>query len=270
MPAEIYLANALRCDYGRGRHRVSALDGLDFSITQGETISIVGESGAGKTTLAKILLGLHRPTGGTLLFAGAPLPECRNLCHRVQGIFQDPYASFNQFYTVKAQLRDAFHLQAAPPSPPEMDALVDQALLAVNLDPTKLEGKYPFELSGGQMQRLLVARIVLIRPEVLIADEPTSMVDACSRTHILDLLLGLRHELDMTLVFITHDVGLAHYISDRIFIMHQGRIVEEGVPSKIFQNPQHEYTRRLLDNIPRMRSPWLTKDRALQPLNPKG
>lgn len=271
MPAEqpLFHATGLRCVYGKGRDAVAALDGVDFSIERGEVISIVGESGAGKTTLAKIMLGLQRPTAGTLLFEGMPIPDSRRHCHKVQAVFQDPYASFNQFYTVKAQLRDAFHLFANPPSDPEIIQLIDQALLSVNLEPHKLDGKYPFELSGGQMQRLLLARIVLIRPQVLIADEPTSMVDACSRTHILDLLLGLQHELGMTTVFITHDIGLAHYVSDRLFIMYQGKIEEQGSPADIFSHPQKEYTRSLLDNIPRLRSPWLAKERqAASIINP--
>lgn len=263
MPTEtpLFSARDLRCVYGRGRDAVAAIDGIDFDIAKGEVISIVGESGAGKTTLAKIMLGLQRQTSGTLQFEGAAIPPSRIHCHKVQAVFQDPFASFNQFYTIKAQLRDTFNLFAQPPSAPEITQLIDHALHSVNLDPAKLDGKYPFELSGGQMQRLLLARIVLIRPQVLIADEPTSMVDACSRTQILDLLLGLQHELDMTIVFITHDIGLAHYVSDRIFIMFQGKIEEEGSPAQIFANPQKEYTRRLLDNIPRLRSPWLAKDR---------
>ena len=118
-----------------------------------------------------------------------------------------------------------------------MEERVDQALLAVNIKPKEIEGKYPFELSGGQMQRMLLARIFILKPQVLIADEPTSMVDACSRASILDYLMKLKQELKMTIVFVTHDIGLAYYISDSIFIMHKGKIVEQGPPDQVTQSP---------------------------------
>ena len=259
MPSNLplYQAQGLRCVFGSGRRAITALDGVDFTITSGEVLGIVGESGAGKSTLAKILLGLQRPTVGSLLFREKPMPPTREICHQVQAVFQNPLACFNHFFTVKTQLRDTFHLMPNPPSPSEMDALIDQALETVHLSPTKLDGKYPFELSGGQIQRLLLARIALIRPQVLIADEPTSMVDACSRTHILDLVMSLQHEFNMTVVFITHDLGLAHYLCDRILVMHQGKMVEDAPTLKLFNEPEHPYTQQLLSNIPRLHSAWI-------------
>jgi peptide/nickel transport system ATP-binding protein len=141
-----------------------------------------------------------------------------------------------------------------------MDDRVDQALLAVNIKPREVEGKYPFELSGGQMQRMLLARIFILKPEVLIADEPTSMVDACSRASILDYLMKLKQELSMTIVFVTHDIGLAYYVSDSLFIMHQGKIVDAGSPDDVTQRPTSAVTRQLLDDIPDVHREWIKRD----------
>src|SRR5262245_18073802 len=141
-----------------------------------------------------------------------------------------------------------------------MEDRVDQALLAVNIKPKEIEGKYPFELSGGQMQRMLLARIFVLRPQVLIADEPTSMVDACSRANIIDYLMKLKEELSMTIVFVTHDIVLAYYVSDRIFIMHNGQIVEQGTRDTVTGGPKNEVTRQLLEDIPSVHHDWIKRD----------
>jgi len=140
-----------------------------------------------------------------------------------------------------------------------MEDRVDQALLAVNIKPPEIEGKYPFELSGGQMQRMLLARIFILKPKVLIADEPTSMVDACVRANILDYLMKLKEELRMTIVFITHDIGLAYYVSDRLFIMYKGKIVEQGPPDDVTLSPKSEHTVQLLDDIPDIHKEWIKR-----------
>jgi peptide/nickel transport system ATP-binding protein len=132
-------------------------------------------------------------------------------------------------------------------------------LRSVGMEPGDVLEKFPFELSGGQMQRLLIARIFLIRPKILIADEPTSMIDACLRASILDLLLDLKKELKMCIIFITHDIGLSHYVSDRIFVMCKGKIVETGHPDEVIANPQHAYTKKLLDDIPVLHKTWINK-----------
>jgi peptide/nickel transport system ATP-binding protein len=181
---------------------------------------------------------------------------------RVQAVFQDPFSAFNQFFTIRSQLKSSFTLFETKPSDKEMEERVDQALLAVNIKPKEIEGKYPFELSGGQMQRMLLARIFILRPEVLIADEPTSMVDACSRANILDYLMKLKEELSMTIVFVTHDIGLAYYISDTIFIMHAGKIVEQGPPDQVTQTPSSEFTKKLLDDIPNVHRSWIDRSSA--------
>jgi peptide/nickel transport system ATP-binding protein len=156
-------------------------------------------------------------------------------------------------------LKAAFGIMKDKPSDKEMEERVDQALLAVNIKPPEIEGKFPFELSGGQMQRMLLARIFILRPKVLIADEPTSMVDACVRANILDYLMKIKQELKMTIVFITHDIGLAYYVSDRLFIMHKGQIVEQGTPDEVTLTPKSKQTLELLDDIPDIHKQWIKR-----------
>jgi peptide/nickel transport system ATP-binding protein len=246
--------------YGHGKKQKLAVDDVSFEIQGGEIVSLVGQSGAGKTVLAKMLLRLEAPSSGELSFNGRPIAaerDARRHFRRVQAVFQDPFSAFNQFFTIRSQLKAAFRLFDDRPSNAEMEERVDHALLAVNIKPRELDGKYAFELSGGQMQRMLLARIFIVRPEVLIADEPTSMVDACSRASILEYLMKLKDELKMTIVFVTHDIGLAYYVSDRIFIMHKGRIVEQGPPDQVTQAPESEVTRQLLEDIPHVGRDWL-------------
>ncbi len=259
----LFEARDLTCTFQKGKETFVAVDHLNFDIHEGEIISIVGESGSGKTTLAKMLLNLQEKSEGTLLFEGAEISNPRAHWRKVQAVFQDPFASFNQFFHIIAQLKDVFNLFDEKPSDDEMMAKIKDALEAVNLEISKVEGKYPFELSGGQMQRLLIARAFLINPKVLIADEPTSMVDACSRANILDFLLSLKEKLDMTIIFITHDIGLAYYVSDRIFIMKQGQVVEQGSPKNVILKPEHPYTQKLLNDIPQLNKEWLKRKRTV-------
>jgi len=232
---------------------------VDFFVRQKEIVSIVGESGCGKSVLAKMMLALVHPTSGTLLYNGRAIGNELDHWREVQAVFQDPFASFNQFFTIRSQLKSSFHLFKTKPPKKEIEDRVDNALLAVNIVPREIEGKYPFELSGGQMQRMLLARIFILRPKVLIADEPTSMVDACCRATILDYLLKLKEELEMTIVFITHDIGLAYYVSDRMFIMHEGRVVEQGEPDDVALNPKDPRTVKLLDDIPNIHKEWIRR-----------
>jgi peptide/nickel transport system ATP-binding protein len=255
-------AKGLTRAFGHGRRRKLAVNNVSFTIGEREIVSLVGESGCGKTVLAKMLLRLEKPTSGELLFRGKPITttcDPREHWRLVQAVFQDPYGAFNQFFTIRSQLKDSFRLFPKRPPEKEMDDIVDRALLAVNIRPPDIEGKYPFELSGGQMQRMLLARIFILRPQVLIADEPTSMVDACSRAGILEYLMKLKEELAMTIVFVTHDIGLAYYVSDRIFILHEGRIVEAGAPDEVTQTPVSPITRQLLADIPSMHRQWIQR-----------
>jgi peptide/nickel transport system ATP-binding protein len=263
MPPEtaVFSATSLSCVFGHGKKTTKAIDDIDFSIADQEIVSLVGGSGCGKSVLAKMLLGLIAPTSGQLLYKGNSFNDQRRHWREVQPVFQDPFSCFNQFFTIRSQLRSSFGILAVKPSRREMEERVDQALLAVNIKPPEIEGKYPFELSGGQMQRMLLARIFMLRPRVLIADEPTSMVDACVRANILDYLMKLKQELSMTIVFITHDIGLAYYVSDRLFIMHKGKIVEQGSPDEVTGDPKNEHTRQLLNDIPDIHKDWIQRKR---------
>ena len=247
--------------FGYGRHKTVAVNDVDFEFHVGEIISIVGESGSGKTTLAKMIMGLLRETEGEIRYRG----KVRSLgghsgrkkyWNDIQAIFQDPFSSFNQFHKVEKLLLDCIALQGLKLGREERLEKIKAAFGFVNLKYEELYNKYPFELSGGQMQRLMIARIFMLNPKVLIADEPTSMIDACSRSTILDMLLKLRDENRMTIIFITHDVGLAYYVSDTIYIMEKGRIVEKGDAEDIILRPQHGYTRQLISDVPKIHEAW--------------
>jgi peptide/nickel transport system ATP-binding protein len=266
MPNEFkFEAHQLTRVYGHGKKQRTAVDRVSFRIRDSEIVSLVGQSAAGKTVLAKMLLRLEKPTSGELRFDGLPVEassDRRAYWRKVQAVFQDPFSAFNQFFTIRAQLKSCFRLFEKQPQRDEIEARVDEALMAVNIKPREIEGKYPFELSGGQMQRMLLARIFILKPQVLVADEPTSMVDACSRASILDYLMKLKRDLDMTIVFITHDIGLAYYVSDTIYIMHEGKIVEQGAPDQVTQSPTNEITRRMLADIPHVNREWIQRRSA--------
>lgn len=258
MPVEtIFSANNATMIFGHGKKQLKAVDNISFTIANEEIVSLVGGSGCGKSVLAKMMLGLYHPTSGQFLYKGNPIINQRLHWREVQPVFQDPFSCFNQFFTIRSQLKASFGIMKDKPSDKEMEERVDQALLAVNIKPPEIEGKYPFELSGGQMQRMLLARIFILRPKVLIADEPTSMVDACVRANILDYLMKLKQELKMTIIFITHDIGLAYYVSDRLFIMHAGQIVEQGSPDDVTLRPKNKVTLELLDDIPDIHKQWI-------------
>jgi peptide/nickel transport system ATP-binding protein len=261
MPSDnnIFAADHISRIFGHGKKLVKAIDDLTFTIKNEEIVTVVGGSSCGKSVLAKTLLGLYAPSSGELLYRGKPITDQREHWREVQCVFQDPFSCFNQFFKIRSQLKSSFGIMKEKPSDAEMEARVDEALMAVNIVPSEIKEKYPFELSGGQMQRMLLARIFILRPKVLIADEPTSMVDACVRANILDYLMKLKQELKMTIVFITHDIGLAYYVSDRIFIMHKGKIVEQGTPDEVALAPKSPHTVQLLDDMPVLHKEWLKK-----------
>ncbi|NLW33068.1 MAG: ABC transporter ATP-binding protein [Fibrobacter sp.] len=265
MPVETDIFNAKNviCTFGHGKKLVKAIDDVSFGIKDQEIVSLVGGSGCGKSVLAKIMLGLIKPSSGQFLYKGNEIKNLKTHWREVQAVFQDPFSCFNQFFTIRSQLKDSFGIFKKKPSKREIEDRVDQALLAVNIKPPEIEGKYPFELSGGQMQRMLLARIFILRPRVLIADEPTSMVDACVRANILDYLMKIKSELKMTIVFITHDIGLAYYVSDRMFIMHKGKIVEHGSPDDVALKPKNPHTQQLLDDIPDINKKWLEREQKV-------
>jgi peptide/nickel transport system ATP-binding protein len=264
---EVFLnAKSLRREFGYGDSKTVAVNDVDFEFHRGEIVSIVGESGSGKTTLAKMVLGLLNPTAGEIDYEGKPrdistYAKRRQYWQNIQAIFQDPFSTYNIFNKVDSVLLDCIRLQAGPSglkniSKEERFEKMCDACKFVNLKFEELSNKYPFELSGGQMQRLMIARIFMLKPKLLIADEPTSMIDACSRATILEMLLKLREEINMTIVFITHDMGLAYYISDTIYIMEKGVIVEQGTADEAILNPKSDYTKRLLSDVPKIYQPW--------------
>lgn len=245
-----------------GGQQVQALTSVNFAVEPGEYVAIMGESGSGKTTLSKMLLGLSNQTEGEILFQGKTRDissgaKRREYWKGIQAIFQDPFASFNTFNKIDTVLLDCINMRGGKNlSRQEKFDMMTEACSFVNLKFAELTNKYPFELSGGQMQRLMIARIFLLKPKILLADEPTSMVDACSRATILDMLLQLRDEVGMTIIFITHDIGLAYYISDTVYIMEHGKFVEYGKADEVILNPQAAYTKRLISDVPKIHEEW--------------
>ena len=248
--------------FGLGHQLCVAVDHVDFKFYQGEVVSIVGESGSGKTTLAKMLLGLISTTEGEIFFQGKKRDIHtqklkREYWKNIQAIFQDPFSSYNIFNKIDSLFLDCIHMRGGRKLPHAKKVeLMTEACSFVNLKFEELTNKYPFELSGGQMQRLMIARIFLLKPKILIADEPTSMIDACSRATILDMLMKLRKEIGMTLVFITHDIGLAYYVSDSVYIMEHGKLVESGCADDVILHPKEAYTRRLINDVPKIHEEW--------------
>ncbi len=248
--------------FGVGRQKTVAVDHVDFNFYEGEIVSIVGESGSGKTTLAKMLLGLINPTEGEVYFQGKKRDirthkKRKKYWKKIQAIFQDPFSSYNIFRKIDAVLLDCINMRGGRELPyaKKVD-LMEEACGFVNLKFEELTNKYPFELSGGQQQRLMIARIFLLKPNILLADEPTSMIDACSRATILDMLMQLRDGTGMTPIFITHDIGLAYYISDSVYIMERGRFVEHGSADEVILHPKEAYTRRLINDVPKIYEEW--------------
>ncbi len=265
MPEEKKLclsATGLTKVFGLGGQKTVAVDHVDLQLYEGEVISIVGESGSGKTTLAKLLLGLINPTDGEIYFQGkkrdiSSQKKRKEYWKNIQAIFQDPYSSYNIFNKIDSVLLDCINMRGGRHLPYEQKVeLMTEACGFVNLKFAELTNKYPFELSGGQMQRLMIARIFLLKPKILLADEPTSMIDACSRATILDMLMQLRDEVGMTVIFITHDIGLAYYVSDSVYIMERGKFVERGTADDVILNPQEAYTQRLINDVPKIHEEW--------------
>jgi oligopeptide/dipeptide ABC transporter ATP-binding protein len=235
-----------------------ALDGVDLSVQRGEILAIVGESGSGKTTLARTLIGLERPGAGEVLVDGTPLDYSSRGLHRlrsqVQLVLQDSAGSLNPRQTVYDSVAEGIRLHRRVSTDPEdrdEAALVAAAMSEAGLrPPEQLFLRYPHELSGGQKQRVLIAGALALRPELIIADEPVSSLDASIRGEILALLLKLRKELDMGVVVVTHDLGLAWNIADRIAVMYLGRVVEYGTTEEVLESPRHPYTMALLSVVP--------------------
>jgi len=228
---------------------VKAVDGVSLSIAQGETLSIVGESGCGKSTLARLIMRLYEPDEGKILLDGRDISsmtqqQLRPLRNKVQMVFQDPYSSLDPLWTIRDILMEAFHLEKPGASGPMHKRMVE-GLLAVGLS-TDVLNRFPHEFSGGERQRIAIARALVTRPEVLILDEVVSSLDTIVQRQVLDLLQGLKKGFGLTYVFISHNLRVVKGFSDKIAVMHQGKIVESGDNDKVFSSPQHPYTQRLL------------------------
>ena len=255
-------AKGLTRVFGFGANKNVAVDNVNMDLYEGEVVSIVGESGSGKTTLAKMLLGLINPTEGEIYFQGkkrdiSSHKKKKEYWKNIQAIFQDPFSSYNIFNKIDAVLLDCIHMRGGRRLPHAKKVeMMAEACSFVNLKFEELTNKYPFELSGGQMQRLMIARIFLLKPKILLADEPTSMIDACSRATILDMLMQLRNEIGMTVIFITHDIGLAYFVSDSVYIMEHGKVIESGSADQVILHPQQPYTQRLISDVPKIYEEW--------------
>ena len=241
---------------GKDVGAVQAVDGVSFSVARGEVLGIVGESGSGKTTLGRALLRLVDPTGGSIRLEGEDVSglrerEVRAMRRKVQMVFQDPHASLNPAMTIETAVGHPLRIHGITRDRADIRRRVSAVLERVGLSPPdQYLGKYPSDLSGGQKQRAVLARAVILNPSLLVADEPVSMLDMSVRAKILELMLGLKSDLDLTYVYITHDLATAKFFCDRVAIMYLGRIVEIGATEEIFANPRHPYTQSLLRAIP--------------------
>ncbi|HEY6551428.1 MAG TPA: ATP-binding cassette domain-containing protein [Solirubrobacterales bacterium] len=233
--------------------RVRAVDGVSFSVARGETLGLVGESGSGKSTLCRAVLQLVKPTSGSVRFEGREIAglsrrAMRPLRREMQMVFQDPNASLNPRKRVGQIVGEPLKLQGVAKG----EALrreVQELLERVGLSPEHYD-RFPHEFSGGQRQRIGIARAVALRPKLIVADEPVSALDVSIRAQIVNLLADLQEELGLTYVFVAHDIGIVRHVSDRIAVMHEGKIVEQGLADQVCERPQHPYTKTLLAAVP--------------------
>jgi ABC-type oligopeptide transport system ATPase subunit len=232
------------------RHRIHAVDGISFDMPaeQSEVLTVVGESGSGKTTLARMILNMVSPTKGAIRFRGTDISTIRRRRDRlefmrsVQPIFQNPFEAFNPLKRIDRYLFMTARHMAQLQTVREIETATDLALSKVGLSLAEIRGRFPHELSGGQLQRIAIARALIPAPALIVADEPVSMVDASLRLSIVNLLRNLRDDIGVSIIYITHDLATAYYISDRILIMRKGRVVEAGDARTVLDNPQHPYS----------------------------
>ena len=237
---------------GEGKRLLRAVDGLNLSVPKGTTLSLVGESGCGKSTVARLAVGLYRPSAGQVVFDGRDLAEARAASdqrRRMQMIFQDPYASLNPRWRVRDIVAEPIRAFGMLPNRAAEEARVAELLTQVGLSP--LDGhKFPHEFSGGQRQRISIARALSSNPEFLVCDEPTSALDVSVQAQILNLMKELQSRMGLTYLFISHNLAVVRQVSDRIGVMYLGRIAELAPAESLFRHPRHPYTRALMEAIP--------------------
>lgn len=240
--------------FGFSKAWLKAVDGVSFDISPGEILSLVGESGCGKSTLGRIVLNLLRPTGGRVFFEGRDLEslsrdEMRAARERMQIIFQNPYSSLNPRMRIRDILLEPIRTHRPDAARSEMEDTAAALLLKVGMGPDAMS-RFPHEFSGGQRQRIGIARAIALNPDLVVCDEPLSALDVSIRSQVINLLCDLKEELGLTYLFISHDLSIVRYLSDRICVMYLGKIVEMGTNEAIFETPLHPYTKSLISSAP--------------------
>lgn len=251
--------------FGRKKQAVKAVDGITFQIRKGETFGLVGESGCGKSTLGRTLIRMYEPTGGQIIFDGEDITKLEGAKlqpyhKRMQIIFQDPYSALDPHHNVEEIIRGPMSLYTNA-SKSDIDEQIVELLKKVGMKADDMY-KYAYEFSGGQRQRIGIARALAVEPSLIIADEPVSALDVSIQAQVLNLLNELKHDLDLTYIFVAHDLSVVEYISDRVGVMYLGNFVEVGEKEKIYSNPMHPYTQALLSAVP-VPDPTAKRERIL-------